>query len=860
MLKRNKKLTLIALVAMLFMAVAVTFLSFSKADEDLSGDELDLVAAGNSLDVGSKTNIDYIIQNANSTETDVDKNYHIIEIYSGSPSALGTYISSGKFAGLVINENRTTKGDADDKEIDPKNIDFKAYKASSISNTDTELLVEISNADLIYINQDSTVFKSPNDLAEKLYDILHTYAVGDYKPIIFNSQATSGSNSGNNTEKPTSVNDLVSKVFSSGSYYYTFAWKDGVDVDNFLAHKNGSLYLAINGTKQSNKGKWATLVDKADSTKTKTMSKFLVVTNGTESSKMNELLISTDSDVTATLPGNYKVGDAEFDLGTSKLYDRTKIKSNIYNLKYAVPDYIQLDQKKLTELDDVDLAQYDFIYIDSSVGGASTISEAIYTKFAGAMYGNVSIVYDGGLGSSTTSTTTTTTTTNTQETNYLELYYMVATQDNLSRYNNVMITEPNQFAVIMSGDTAAAGAIAELINASTYRGIGGKSSSSNMFTVLEIQPCYPIDRKAADAKGYYYTIPANVLNDVDKSTLPTDASGNITVEYYDWELTKAKIADAVGIDVNQVNVVHMSTEELAASKEPLLGTYDLIYIGGNQSALKTDTSKWQSIANVGGNGNNVSNLGYNDNGIAKLPIYTMYSHNGDIAIISDGPFSSGTRGSGTPVPKVKVNGSYKDTFALLNGNDISYDRLIELEDYVKAKMPVIIEDDVSLAYEIIAGTENVPGKGYLQNAIDPDCNMYKFLKFCNEGDYITTTGETDGRKHTVLWKVDNTSDDLTFTTGGDAKSDGTIRVDENKKVNSLIIGSNTRPKLTVTSLPTIYNFYDKTTRLDSKDLKFAFEVAGSTKYDVKLYVDDNGNSVFADDEVMEAEVTKTGNS
>lgn len=839
-MKRNKKLTITALVAMLFMAIAVTFLSFSHADED-SIEDSTLLAANDeaAADVGSKTNIDYIIENSFSTDPEVDTNYNIIEIYSDTESGLAAYCSSKNFENYVVNGYSTQPlGAAIKNAMNTGKVNYKSYAASSIKNSDTDILIEISNADLIYINQGSTKFSISNDICENLYDILHTYAVGDYKPIIINSEQASGGNGGNTTTQETMAT-LATDVFSSGMYYYTFAWdKSTQSVSQFLAHSNGSMYLGINGKNQSNKGKWVTL-EKKDTdgtvTDTKRMSKFLVLSGtGTATKAMRGDLLQETSLTEFTNYTDYTVQGttAAYVLPTglnSKIYNISSgsiVATSIYNAKYTVPDAIEVDEATLADVEagTVDLATYDFVLIDETATG--NISGALYNKLAGAMYASVSMVYPANLATSTS--TTSNTVTNTQAYNYLELYYMVATTENVARYDNIMVTSQKELNTIMAGGEAGAGAIATLINKSTYRGIGGKGSSSNMYTVLEIEPCYPIDEALAQRQGgKYYTIPANVLNDVDKDTLSRDASGNINVEYYDWEISKKKISDAVGIDESKIQIVHMSTEELAASKEPILGTYDLIYVGGNKTALK-EPQNWRNLAGL-------MNWGYMSSSGAALenykyfPIYTMYTHNGDMVAVSVSSlgYSGGDVKTGNPAAEVYLGGNYQSSFSLLNGNDISYDRLTELNNYVEAGMPVIIEDDVTEAYKAVLSD------GYLQNSIDPDCNMRKFLDTCYARR--TTTGSTapattGGAKNTVLWGINNTSNDATFT--------------DSDKVNNLVKGSTTRPKLIVTSMPVTYNYYDQSTRLSEGKLNFTYQVEGSTKWTTKLLVDDDGDCVF----------------
>ncbi|MBQ9233993.1 MAG: hypothetical protein IJ167_08175, partial [Lachnospiraceae bacterium] len=515
-MKKNMKLKVTALVAMLFMAIAVTFLSFSHADEDIQEENI-IKAAETATDISSKTNIDYIAQNSYETDPDVDPYYNIVEIYSdeaAGPSGLKAYIEAGNFKNYVVDSYITDEALA---AMKAGMVKYTAYQTKSITNDSTDDLIAISNADLIYVNQGTTPFKVGNDICESLYDILHTYAVGDYKPLIINSESKSGTNGGNNTTTQETMATLATDVFSSGKYYYTFAWDTSKQsTTEFLAHQNGSMYLGINGRTQQSKGKWVT-VEKTDADgaveSTKNIARFLVLSStGTSTSSMKTELLPasvTGSEFDTT---DYHVqGTTEpFALpagSTSKLYNvsGTIVTSSIYNGKYTTPDVVQVDEATLADVDagTVELGTYDFILIDETVSG--NISTDLYNKLAGAMYASVSIVYPSSL-ATTTTTTTGTDVTNTQEYNYLELYYMVATTDNIARYDNIMVTSKKELDTIMAGGDTGAGAISSLINKSTYRGIGGKGSSSNMYTVLEIQPCYPIDEALAQRQGgKYYT-------------------------------------------------------------------------------------------------------------------------------------------------------------------------------------------------------------------------------------------------------------------------------------------------------------------------------------------------------------------
>ena len=886
-MKKNMKLKITALVAMLFMALAVTFLSFSHADEEIKDESLLLAEAETVVDVGSKTNVDFIIQNSNSTDTNIDPHYNIIEITSDykeiknsggtvigydvpdTPTSLADYISSNGMENYVIN-GHSTLGEA----MKTGMVNYKVYATKQITNDDEDILKEISNADLIYVNQGSTAFSKTNDICENLYDILHTYAIGDYKPLIINSEKKSGNNGGGDdpTQQETWAT-LANDVFSSGMYYYTFAWDyEHQAASDFLRHKDKSMYLGINGKNQKAKaGKWTVL--QKDGEEDKLMSRFLVLSNSTTGSTSAMLDIFTTGSLTPVNGADYHLAgatDAYAAPAGAKIYDikatNNQVVNGIYNAKYTTPDFIQIEQGTLAGIDDgsIDLADYDFVLIDEKYN-EKPITKAQYNKLAAAMYGSVSIVYPESMITATTSTTTNSVT-DFQEYNYLELYYMVATTENVSRYTNVMITNAKELSTIMSGGETGSGAIADLINRSTYRGIGGKGSSSNMFTVLEIQPCYPIDedlaaRNLAAGKVGYYNIPANVLNDVDRNKLPTDDNGNIKVEYYDWELTKEKVAEAVGIDPSKVNIVHKSTEELAASKEPILGTYDLVYIGGNTSALKNDITDWRSVINTFGGSESTDAILTNLEAHKYLPVYVMYSHNGDIVrseVVNIKSSGGMAKDGSVPTSAVSLSGdgtNLKSAFSLLNGNDISYDRYDDLNKYISAGMPVIVESTVANAYEsMLANNNNDALKNEviskvgsldnvnlesLQNQIDPDCNVRKFLDGC----YALAN---DGSSVNVLWNYSNKSTDVEF-------SDYT-------KVRTLVNSSKKRPKLSVTSMPVAYNYYDSSTKLENGKFNFAFEVEGSSDYSVNFYVDDDGNSVFDSRENMNAGVADNAKS
>ena len=126
-MKKNLKISILAVFVMLFMAVAVSVLTFSFADEGDPGSGSPQVNTPASGDA-KKTMIDYIIENSNltatvstgsgvtsgsavDTDSTVDPVYKIVEIGSGaiSSSSFETFSSgaANAFATYVLDGNRS---------------------------------------------------------------------------------------------------------------------------------------------------------------------------------------------------------------------------------------------------------------------------------------------------------------------------------------------------------------------------------------------------------------------------------------------------------------------------------------------------------------------------------------------------------------------------------------------------------------------------------------------------------------------------------------------------------------------------------------------------------------------------------
>ena len=712
-MKRKTKITISALAVMFVAAVAVAIASFSFAgngNDLLEDSELVADASGS---VSEKTMIDYIIENSYSQDdTEVDSVYHIAEITSSTlkdtsgvltpnASTLKTYIENSGFKDYVIDGNKTIEQLMVADKIEYKVFNSRILEANKSTEKGlaeyNEALKYLSNADFIYVSNDAKEpFSKTNDLSEDIYDVLHSYAVGDYKPLVIDGL---GSTSADTDAK--TMADLARSVFGPNEmYYYTFSWPNGISAQEYLSHTKGSLYLGINGKKQSDNGIWSKVYPsevqfedvKQDGTDIVIDKKIVspepagdlakVLTIGTSESdnaKTKALLGIGDTtqctEVTTSLYGVKGTGLDQSSVqltpsqDTNQKYYKLDAGSTFRTLAYnkrskTYPDYIRNDFVQLSDdendLLSKDFDEYDMIVIEDGCINQS-ISNELYRKFASAMYGKIHIVYDESMGTGQKQVDDAT---NRRETNYLDLYYMVAETNGVSKYDNVMITTRSDFGIITTSKSAkTAKVIADLINSSKYRGMGGSDSAASMFTVLELQPCYPIDLDLAksnggntlEATGKYYNHPESVVNGLTKEQIKEGT------EYYKWELSRAKIADALNIPYNKINLVQMSTEEFAGNKSEVLGNYDLIYIGANTSALHENLSQYNFLQGTSGSlryklGSFNNNLNSFFNTMVYYPLYSVYAHNSDLVVLSSPPnenFGGGSNLSAT----VYKNGS-----------------------------------------------------------------------------------------------------------------------------------------------------------------------------------------------------------
>ena len=173
--------------------------------------------------------------------------------------------------------------------------------------------------------------------------------------------------------------------------------------------------------------------------------------------------------------------------------------------------------------------------------------------------------------------------------------------------------------------------MADIINAGVYR-----NGADNKFRVLEIQPDYPIDlevaskaanvttawKKRTDGSaitGDYYTVPSDVVEGKAQEELQS-----LTEQYYDFDLTKAKLAYAIdGLSYGQIELTQVSGEAIEGMTADVMATYDLVYIGGDISALDRDPSEVYGSSKFGWNSGGAGSYIFK-----ALPTFIMYYHTG----------------------------------------------------------------------------------------------------------------------------------------------------------------------------------------------------------------------------------------
>ena len=264
--------------------------------------------------------------------------------------------------------------------------------------------------------------------------------------------------------------------------------------------------------------------------------------------------------------------------------------------------------------------------------------------------------------------------------------------------------------------------------------------------------------------------------------------------------------DTAGLDVTI-----MGTKEFIGKLDDLNAEYDLIYLGLDTSIMNT------KMEGSGDTRTKTDETVYNDSSMNGL----VYTHVGDSYPIDS------TRNS--------ISGNYR-----LSGNDITYDKLRELREYIEAGYAVIISD----------GFLKKEGNVLKVNTdkIDKSSNMYELIN----GTVLKTD---DNGAYRYYGKNVNSKGNL---------EDGAANVYTTRETfNRYLNISKLTLKYSDADLPTAYNQSDGQPHYLSADsdgiyrLYFNIELENeaavglsTTTYDCKLYVDVDADGRYEDVEML----------
>ncbi len=916
MKKRNAKTLVISLALMLVMCVATALLSFSLADDTTPDSGVD--ASNKST---TRTNIDYIIENSHGSDKDETGRdlspFYIVEIGSASNAnnsplkemTLEDVLTDAnaddisQFVKQVIN-GWSTQG----KTMKPNKISYKFISASSLSNADAiqDAIKAVGQADLIYVSNDpAAIYDSSNDIAEDVKIALSNAATSTYTPFIIDSPTKTQNGGSGNVTATRNFNNLADNIFATAGYYrdaFSYNVASSKNVENYLNRLDTkSLWLPIPGKTHSDN--WIQGKDAPDGTETKLSARILTIHSGDTDNAVTEKFkeaVQVEGASTTYDLANIVALDPTFDPDGKEGYvlqDGSPLKEYGYFATQVAPDNVIFEAITPADIPTTDLGVYDLIIIEKGIGNTK-IDNDTYNMFSSMVYGLQHIVYDSTMSSSSGGEEQDDIVKSDAK-NYQYVMEKVADGREVSRFSNVLVTGMAEMR-IYGAATAPSGvkAIADIINNGGYRGSGGGGSSSNLYTVLEIQPCYPIDLNLAKVlqsngirdlaekarKGqlpnydrqdiFYYIQGDSVMNNKTSDEISFDGgvtslsdmestdnwttgisargalqnSEKITTDtakdYYAWELSKAKVAKLTGLEYDQVNVVHMSTVEFNSSRETIMDNYDAIYIGGNYSAIK-DLKYWKT------------------EGRSNPALYQMYFHQA-------GSYNNG------------------DGIGVLTGNDLTYNRYVELQEYIAAGMPLVFTKPVVEAYYAAYGTESgdTVTRNYKNKLMDPESNMFLLMRGCMSGtssvtdpdtgevSYPTDTpnvlagfdptdqvkimndgtlGETYGGYVTVFGGLDTHVMIKDETTGQTVPV--TLGAADQTSVNArefseLLSSSSGRPKFALLQAPPAYIEGDDSTEIRKNSITFKVDVASNEKYKINVYVDDNTNSRFETKECL----------
>lgn len=769
------------------------------------------------------SNIDLIIEDAKNSNSYKYRIVHVVPKNNQS-TTVSKYVSDDVFRTEVINGNKERDAEMPENRVSVIKLELDSDVKTDTKVGDSTAGEILGAADLIYIESpDYDSYKG------KMSDDIYLYLSGTYlsknnKPIILD-KVSENTKTDDEELVTNSVKAFVNEV--AGNYIYSpvFAWP----TDGAGSHQSADAFFA-----------------------------------GKDNSNFFQYVVSEDQTANGSVLVLKNARSSQNDWISSN-FVKDNIKKIYYGKEKDFPEDFTITKLDIGSLTSEYLKnnKFDFIIIENSAMD-TVMADGLYQDMVALANGKQYIIFDGANVIEKKS--------DEGGNNYLKLLDS-ATGVNSSR----SLVVNNGFFDGDARKKEGAKKIADLINGTNYRNSDLYGRNGKKFRVLEIQPCYPIDLARAEAetnmgdkrtqnglKGNYYTNPDQNRKNMGKTV---DEVGS-KEEYYAFELSVSKIAAATGLSYKQIQVDSMSTDEFISTKEVVLDTYDLVYIGGNASALLPVFLKQDY---KGSQGMNLSAISlFNEH--TYVPSFEMYEHTGYAYMLSTiGSYDTAAYSDVRSPNKATSDIPYgklgdKKTSTVTNGNDLTYTKYKELVDYIDAGLPIIFSDDISNAFEKVYDKSRLVQLS--THDIDPDSNMFSLLNYAYKKYKPSAYKGIDDKvdvnaapAQNILWSFDKSSkrekDSRHKNEGNiydkDALTDYlTLFTEDNgDKIKGVINNAGTRPSLKITSAPADYERGNIATYNVKKNNCMQIKVkvvARSTseeqKYAVHLYVDKNGNGLY----------------
>ena len=347
--------------------------------------------------------------------------------------------------------------------------------------------------------------------------------------------------------------------------------------------------------------------------------------------------------------------------------------------------------------------------------------------------------------------------------------------------------------------------------------------------VLDIEPFYARDIEGNAEEFQDITALQRIITNNGIKTVDNIASIR-DIFTKDWFTSNVVSADST----KDVDVTGMGTREFVGKIEDLNELYDLIYIGMDTAYMNTSVTNSNQPDHVNKSKEVIGNLS---------GFHYVYSHTGDLVRTNKvSNYNGNSVGSG---------GSWN-----MSGNDITPDKLRELQNYVKSGYAVILSDeffnynsDGTIAWD----DEN---HGINITRVEKPSYMYDFIYWC--------ISERSGNSYKYLYK--NVEISKNFEATSQTTDKESIATHKESFVKYLNIS---KLKVEVLDQPLLYNPYDTNSNdvhhylemnnqgkysLDFK-VKLTNDAAvdtTNTSYDCKLYIDHDADGRFENVEALDS--------